>query len=531
MERRLLSILLALTMILALAACGGGDAGGSGSGSGGSGGASQSGSAGGSGDSGSAGGGTLEVALTNSFSGAFAIGQENPYRYSTFNQVYESLMCVVDGEYKGVLAESWEKLDDVTWQVKLYEGITDTEGNALTADDIVWALDAQKANNCSMAAYVDEGAGEKVDDLTVKITMNTDSEGSFYLLASRMWFCTQESYDASSDGMATMPIGTGPYKCAEYVEGSSTKLVKRDDYWKTENIPEMSVANFDTINISYLPEATQMSVAIDSGDVDFAGQVNMSISQDVDASDMQAIYMSNGTYNGVAFNMTGRIVSDNLALREAICYAIDCAGLAAGAYSGHAEIMDFYGMPTAIDFDESWTTNISYDVDKAKEKLKEAGYENGVEITLVSNNVGEDALISELFQGYMSMAGIDVNINFVEPATQSTVLAEGDWDICWSGGLAISDMSIFYSNIYRDAQTGESRFFLTDPELIDLYTEFYAPGGKTEENLQALYEYTRDNITWFPKFNKQVLYALDTDYSSFFTHDLYMNLPVLGTIA
>lgn len=509
--KKIVCILLALVMVFALVACG---------------------------DSGSKDNDTntesavLDVALTNSFAGASAIGQENPYRTATFQQIYETLLCVIDGQYKGVLAESWEKLDDVTWKIKLYDGIKDSEGNAFTADDVIWALDMQKNNSCSMADYVELGAGKKVDDLTVEITMNTDSEGCFYLLATRMWMCTQEAYEASSDGMATMPVGTGPYACKEYVEGSSATLVKRDDYWKTENIPEVSVANFETINISFLPEATQMSVAIDSGDVDFAGQVNMSISADVDAADVQAIYTTNGTFNGMIFNMAdGRVVADNLALRKAICYALDCAGLAEGAYAGHAVMMNTFGMDTAIDFNESWTTDISYDLDKAKELLKEAGYENGVDITLVSNNVGEDSIISELAQGYWAQAGINVNINFVEPATQSTVLAEGDWDIAWVGGMAVSDMSVFYSKVYKDAQKGVSFYGVDDPELIDLYAKYYAAGGKTEENLQALYEYTSENLTWYPMFHKQVLFALDNQYSDFVTHELYMNFPFLGTIS
>ncbi|MGM9522560.1 MAG: ABC transporter substrate-binding protein [Oscillospiraceae bacterium] len=477
-------------------------------------------------------GGTLDVALTNSFTGAYAIGKENPYRYSTFNQVYETLFCVVDGEYKGVLAESFERLDDTTYQIKLYNGITDSEGNPFTAEDAVWAIQAQKDNSCNMATYWEDNAAEVVDELTFTLKLNTDSIGAFYNLATRVFFCTEEAYNDSGDGMATFPIGTGPYKCDSYVEGSSCTLVKRDDYWKTENIPEISVANFDTINISYVPEATQMAIAIDSGSVKFAGQVDMSISGDVDTADgMQAIYMSNGTYNGMAFNMTGRIVSDNLKLRQAICYAIDCAGLAQGAYSGHATIMNNYGMPTASDYDESWTCPISYDLEKAKELLAEAGYPDGVKITLVSNNVGEDSLIAELAQGYLSMAGIDVYINFCDPATQSTVLNEGDWDICWVGGLAVSDMSVFYSNIYKNAQKGTSSYFNSDPELVEIYSKYYAAGGKTAENLQALYEYESANCTWFPLFNKQVLYALSDEYSYFFTNDLYMNLPVLGTIS
>ena len=135
----------------------------------------------------------LDVALTNAFSGAGAIGKENPYRFASFSQVYEALLCVVDGEYQGVLAESWKKLDDVTWEVKLFPNITDSKGNAFTADDLIWVLDMQKDNKCAVADYIDLGAGKKIDDQTVQITLNTDSEGAFYLLATRMWMCTKAS--------------------------------------------------------------------------------------------------------------------------------------------------------------------------------------------------------------------------------------------------------------------------------------------------------------------------------------------------
>ena len=86
----------------------------------------------------------LHVALTNSFTGGSAINTADPYRYSTLNQVYETLLCYADGEYYGDFGGELEQTEPGVWSIQLYEGITDSEGNPFTADDVAWAFDAQK---------------------------------------------------------------------------------------------------------------------------------------------------------------------------------------------------------------------------------------------------------------------------------------------------------------------------------------------------------------------------------------------------
>lgn len=477
------------------------------------------------------GGGTLKVAATNSFTGASAINTANPYRAYTFNQVYETLVTYNGGEYDGVLAESWEDLGNGVWQIKLFDGIVDLLGNPFTSSDVKFVMNGQKDAGLDVGVYYEKDAVEVIDDTTFKLTLTTDSVGVFYTVASKMLMCTEKSYNDSGDGLATMPIGTGPYTCEKYVEGSSCTLAKRDDYWKTGDLPACSVANFDTIEVSYVTESTQMAIAIQSGTVQFAGQVNMSISADVDAvENVTANYVSNGTYNGLSFNMSGREVSTNKALREAICYAIDTQGLIDGVYSGHADKMTTYGMATASDFDFSWTTPISYNGETAKEKLAEAGLASGATVSLMANNVGEDSQLAELIQGYLAMAGITCEIDYVDPATQEARIAEGDWDITLIGGMGVLDMSIFWGNLYGKQSNGMSRYFHSDSALYDVYDEYTKTGGQIAENLQKLYEYESENITWFPLFNKQVLYAIDNTYSEVFLNDAFMSMPFLGTL-
>jgi len=526
--KKLISLLLVGVMVVALAACGSSNNNGGGNNATTKSGAeTQADNNGGAADT-----SVLKVALTNSFTGCSAINNANPYRFASLSQVYETLLCcVAEGEYVADLAKSWEQTGDNTFDIELFEGITDSEGNPFTADDVAWAFNEHKEVGSNLANYYDADAIEVKDDTHFTLTMNTDSIGAFYRIAAEMFMCTKEAYDASGDEMATKAVGTGPYVMESFTEGSSCNLVKRDDYWQTGEIAPSMVANYDRIEISYVKEATQMSGTITAGNVAFAGQVDMSISTEVDGKDgVNTLYISNGTYNGVGFNMKGREVSDNLALREAVAYAIDPQGLIDVVYKGHGSVMTTYVMPTAADYDASWTSKYSYDVDKAKEKLKEAGFENGITLTLVANNVGEDSQIAELVQGYLSMVGITLELDYVEPATQKARIAEGQWDIALVGGMAVADAFLFWSNIYNKKDNGMSTYFHNDPELYKIYDDLASVGGKTKENLQALYEYEDANCTWFPCFNKQVLYCTSSDYGTFKVQPNYMSLPFIGTL-
>lgn len=506
--KKVLSIILAAAMMISLVACGGGGT-----------------------EEKNKDTSVLEVALTNSFTGASPINTANPYRMATFDQVYETLFEKDGDDYVGILAESWENKGGGTWDVVLFEGITDSEGNSFTSNDVAFVLDGLKEAGHVAANYYEAGCVSVTDDTHFSIQLNTDAEGAFYYVGCTAMMCTEAAYNSSEDHMATMAIGTGPYKCTSYREGSSCTLEKREDYWKTENIPAPSVANYEKIEISYVTEVTQMSIAVSSNTVQFAGQIDMSIADEVDAADgMETSYVSNGTFNGLEFNMYGREVSENKALREAICYAIDVQGLIDGVYGGHAEEMMTYGVDTATDFNENWTKKVQYDAEKAKEKLKEAGFNDGTTITMLANNVGEDSKLAELIQGYLAAVDIECELDYVDPATQLSKIAEGNWDIVLLGGASVVDMSIFWGYLYSKEANGMSRYFHNDPALYEIYDAYVATGGKTEENLQKLYEYESENLTWYPLFEKEVLFATSDGYGDIFLKESYMAMPYLGTL-
>ena len=142
----------------------------------------------------------------------------------------------------------------------------------------------------------------------------------------------------------------------------------------------------------------------------------------------------------------------------------------------------------------------------------------------------EDAQMAELIQGYLAGIGLTVTMDYVDPATLNSRIAEGNWDINLAGGSGALDMSLFWGNLYRKNDSGMSKYFHNDEALYNIFDAFNAIGGKTDENNQALYEYEAENVTWYPMFNKEVLYVYNSEYTNLVVNDAYMSLPYLGTL-
>ena len=131
------------------------------------------------------------------------------------------------------LASGYEQIDDVTYQVTLYDYIYDSKGNHITADDIIWSAQT----SMELGQFVDYGAGvesiEKVDDYTIIFHMTNTAPNLFVSIVCNSQFCIvdQEWYEsASEEERSTDPATTSSYTVKEFVSGAKAVLEARDDY-------------------------------------------------------------------------------------------------------------------------------------------------------------------------------------------------------------------------------------------------------------------------------------------------------------
>src|SRR5699024_10166929 len=190
------------------------------------------------------------------------------------------------GEIVPELAESYEMLDDTTWEIKLKGGITFHNGDTFSAADVKYTID-RVINDNSLQSFIDFrqiAETEIIDELTIQIKtqqpdpilINRLSKISASILPS------QYIEENGMDHFLQNPIGTGPFKFVDWVRDSHIELEVYEDYFDGKS------EEWDNIIFKVIPENSTRVSELLSGDVDIA--LNMP------PSEWERIDLNNDTY-------------------------------------------------------------------------------------------------------------------------------------------------------------------------------------------------------------------------------------------
>ncbi len=422
--------------------------------------------------------------------------------------LYETLASCQNGAttIDNILMKDYKKVDDKTFDITIYDYITDAAGNPVTASDIVFSFEKYDENWATTMESI-----KALDDTTVELKLNTTAAGAFEYIVCKVPIATEKAFNDSPDGFATTACGTMPYTVAggdDYVAGTTIVLRKTGTYWQTDEslIYEGSKAYADVIEFDILEEATQLALAVENGDVQFAFYINPSMLADVETKDgIETVQMPSSEDRGFQFCMTeDSIFYDNLELRQAILYAIDNEAVAEACGYGYGYASDVMcgNEELTVGFDSSWKTSpYAYDPEKAKELIKKSGY-NGEEIRLLCNSNATITMMWTIIQSNLQAVGINATMNVVEGTTYGAYRdgTSGQYELCYAGpgngGYVTSDLwnTLFNSANYESGATWAG---LKDPKLQELYDKIAAPDGYTKDNLNAFYQYVVDNALYY----------------------------------
>lgn len=450
--------------------------------------------------------GTVNIAINSTVTsyGPFVVAQ-NGYNFVK-NYVYETLGEFGSGgtEFQGILAKSWTQTDEdgFEFDVEIYDNITDSKGNSITADDVVWSYQTVMetgTNNMVSAATVT--SLEAVGENTVHFVLAKNTIGALESVLRGVNIVSRKEYESSADEMASNPVGTGHYVVTDFVSDSSISVTKREDYWQKEEslIADVSRANVTTIQIQEITETSQMAIALQTGTIDVAVGIN-AISTEMFLNNQDYTVFSTPSKLGMQLYFSGdshSALSTSKELRQAVSYAINIDAIIAAVYGGYGKPQYVFGTDQVPDFQESWYGEdyYSYDLNKAKELLSAAGYKEG-ELTLSLLTVNDDTYVkyAEIIQSNLLAAGIRVEINAVEGALYMSSFQDSkQYDMVLNNVTGNYITNIWANKLGQEYYNGTTMSGFTDDTLQGLLDTCNSIDGHTPENIDKCWQYIKDS--------------------------------------
>jgi len=291
--------------------------------------------------------------------------------------VFESLVAQdKDDALYGLLAESWEWSDDgLTLTMKLREGVKFSTGDPFTTADVEFSLLRSLEKNMPVIAQLSPGQGyngyEVVDDYTIKFLFTKVNVQFVPQTLVNMYMGSKTYYDqVGEDAYVKLPVGTGPYKIADWAEGQYIDLVYNENYRGEK--PQIESAHF----VASPDSATRVAM-LQAGEVDMAAQVPGASITALEAAGFARVDIPQPHDIAMVFNLLAPDTPwQDLRVRQAINYAIDKQSLIDTMLCGPLQ-EGVWALPTAPWYDPSLKPAYPYDLAKAQELMEEAGYADG----------------------------------------------------------------------------------------------------------------------------------------------------------
>lgn len=283
-----------------------------------------------------------------------------------------------DGKVVPALAESVEQVNPATYTVKLRPNLTFSDGSPITAENVKNSLLHMGQKDVGSRIYLaasDIDTIDVVDDLTATIHLRDNFDTFTNYLAHPDAYIAE---DAELVKGAEALVGAGPYKVASIDEGKAIHLVKSDTFY------DASKVQLTKIDLVYYTDATARVNALRSGDVQLIDYIPYEDFPTISSDSSLVLDSVDGPYMNVQFNVTTGPFANPL-VRQAVAYAINRETVIDGALGGNGTALSGYPLTGAY-ADIPGAKMFTYDPDKARELLKQAGYPDGFEASLLTSS-------------------------------------------------------------------------------------------------------------------------------------------------
>lgn len=337
-------------------------------------------------------------------------------------------------EVEPSLATSWEWVDDTHLKFTLRDDVTMSDGTPLVADDVVYTCNeiwvALNQTN-DTGKYIVGATAE--DEHTVTIEFNSVAPDFLTMMSwTNMGIVSEDEVEAAGGIEAVQKnpsIGCGPYKFVEWKSGEYVIVERNEDYWDDDY-----KGYFKTIKFTFTNDAAAREMAVESGDSDVAYDIAVSQAATYATKENVTTTMYGfGQTIHLWYNMGDKAgATADANVRKAIDKALNFDAIAQVGTAGVYDASLSYWDPECEFYQENYTADErAVDIEGAKELLADAGYEDGLEITVIG--ISTLTPVFTVMQANLAEAGITLNIETPDTAQFVEEAFGGDYDLICVG--------------------------------------------------------------------------------------------------
>lgn len=375
--------------------------------------------------------------------------------------IFDSLVIRSGSDYVPSLASKWTQRDDKTWEFTLRDDVTFYDGTPLTSKDVKASLERIAKSATPQAALwstldtVDAGDGT--------VTIRTKEPlGTMLPNLSLLFVVPADKLGDKS--FFDDPVGSGPFKVGSFTPSDHVNMVANKDYRGKK-------PSLKRLKAPYIPEIQTRITSLKSGDVDVTWSVPPDQIESLRQADGIALELTDSyVYYFNWFNCSRKPFTD-ARVRRAMWHALDVKTVVSRLFGDTAKVATA-PIPSTV-FGHAPQTPYTYDPDKAKALLAEAGYPNGFSASVMwSTGIAPQIKsVAQAFRTYWSKVGVQVKLEELEQATWLKRLTALDWDMdlqnnsCTTGDADFTLGRLYtteanrlgYSNKTLDSVLGQAR--------------------------------------------------------------------------
>lgn len=348
--------------------------------------------------------------------------------------LYEGLVKPTsDGGFISAVASDYTISDDAkTYTFTLRDGVTFHDGTPVTIEDVKYSIDRYaeiQGESSAFSSLVD--SVEVQDDKTLVVNLK-ESYSEFLPMM------TIAIIPKSNEDPAGNPIGTGPFKYVSYTPGQNLELEKYDGYWQ-EGVPSL-----DSVEFKFIADVDTAFVELQAGTIDILKYLTAAQAETLGDEDYNIVQGSMNLVHAMYLNSAYEPLSKT-EVRQALCYAVDRDAINNFIFGGKSHIIGSHMIPAMSKYYEPEAETVySYDPEKAKELLADAGYADGFDLEItVPSSYSQHVDSAQIIADELSQVGVNVTLNQVEWSTWlQDVYKGGNFQatvIGFDGTLAPSD--------------------------------------------------------------------------------------------